>query len=145
MNFGYDVKPDEMDRLPPRQRDPLHGRRLRWEPPAAEPGDIALATWSIVALLGVALGVALAKYSQAWARDTLHPGAALGAAMIVVSLCLVVTAAFRYLARDVGLLSPLRASRALAVLSMLLVVALAWAGLSILGLAGWAFPPDAMR
>jgi hypothetical protein len=145
MRFGFDVRPDEMERLPPWQREPRPGLRRRRNSPAAEPDDVALATWSIVALLGVALGVALAKYSQAWSRDVLHPGATLGTAMIVISLGLALAAGVRYWAQAVDPLSGRRASRALTVLSALLVISLAWAGLNIVWLAGWALPPDAMR
>jgi hypothetical protein len=142
MRFGFDVKPDEMAWLPRWRRwDGDDDARSRSAAPAGERGEVALTAWVTVSLVGVVLGLALAKYAQAWARDVLHPGAVWGVFIILASVGLTLVAGSRYIAREVGLVEARRASRALVTLSTLLVLALAWAALNIVWLAGWAFPP----
>ena len=89
------------------------------------------------------MGLALAKYAQAWAASPVHPGALLGVVMVLVSLTLAFIATRRYLDRG---LAPDRApafSRALASLALLLVNLFACGALVIILFAGWEFPPGA--
>ncbi len=91
------------------------------------------------------LGFGLAKYSQAWAQETFHPGAAWSTLVILTSLALTVVAGYRYAARRAGFRAARRASPVLVSLSMLLVFTLSWAALSIIWFAGWELLPDRPR
>jgi len=107
--------------------------------------DGALAAWVCASLLGLALGLGIAKYSQAWAEHALHPGAAAGTLIVVVSVALTMVAAARYAASDAGGHLHRRSSRALAILGTMLVVMLAWISLAVIYFAGWEFPPSRPR
>ena len=139
MRFGYDVRPDEFDRLPPRLFRPSseRGRQRRRPIPADEHGEGALAAWVLVSLIGVVLGLLFAKYSQAWAGDGLHPGAALGTLVILTSVGLTLVAGLRHASRG--------APQPLVILSALLVFALAWGAVNVIIFAGWELPPSRAR
>ena len=111
--------------------------------PPAPPGEasmaeVALAAWVGVALLGILGGLGIAKYSQAWARSIAHPAAILGGLLILASVGVALVACARYFDRTVPL--PRSRSRALVVLSLLLVIGTGWAALSIVAFAGWEWP-----
>ena len=147
MNPGYRAQPAGLNWLLPRQIGGTNRRdsHIRPSSPAPEWDDAGLAGWLIASLLGVVLGFGLAKYSQAWAQETFHPGAAGGTLVILTSLALTVVAGYQYAARGAGFPAAGRASPALVSLSMLLVFALAWAALSIIWFAGWELLPDRPR
>jgi hypothetical protein len=107
----------------------------------AEVGEAALAAWTGAALVGIGLGLGLAKYAQAWAQDSFHVGAVWGSACIAVSLALGLLAVGRYLAASARLDSARPTVVLLSVLSGLLLVSLAWAAGSVIWLAGWQLPP----
>ncbi len=124
--------------LPRQQRNTRRaGRRTGRAGGWMRPPEIALAAWVGTSLLGLVLGLGLAKYSQAWAEDTFDPAAVLGALVVVMSTILAWVAGVRYLVWAPGSGT---ASRALFVLSLTIVVALCWAALAIIAFAGWDFP-----
>jgi hypothetical protein len=77
LRIGYDVPPDEFDQMTPRLSRTRHEPDRQWFRPVLVPNEdgIALAVWVLVSLVGMTLGLLLAKYSQAWAGTGLHPGA----------------------------------------------------------------------
>ncbi len=102
--------------------------------------DGALAAWVATSLLGVLLGVVLAKYGQAWAADAWHPSAAWGAVIVALSVLLVVVAGYRYVAtRRHPRLT--RSEHLLLTLATTVVMALAWAALAVIVFAGSELPP----
>lgn len=109
----------------------------------ASRAEAALAGWICAALLGIFGGLAVAKYAQAWARATLHPAAVLGGLLVLASTGLAYIACARYLDAAVRLPGARSWSRALVVLSLLLITGLAWSALSIIAFAGWAWPMPA--
>ena len=113
MNPGYRAQPAGPAWLVPRQTGGTNRRDSQSWPssPAPERDDAGLAGWLIASLLGVVLGFGLAKYSQAWAQETFHPGAAWGTLVILTSLALTVVAGYRYAARSTGFRAARRASR----------------------------------
>jgi hypothetical protein len=133
------------DNIPRRPDPPSHGPAASTEgpphPSVAATNDAALAAWVCASLLGLALGLGVAKYSQAWAGNALHPGAAAGTLIVVVSVALTVVAAARYAAASAGG----HPSRVLATLGTVLVVMLAWIALAVISFAGWEFPPPRPR
>ena len=102
--------------------------------------DIMLGVWVLISLVGTLLGLAIAKYSQAWAQDALHPGVAVGALIVIDSVALTLLAGTRYEIRRLDLLDRRRPSRLLMVLSVSLIVGLGWAALAIICFAGWEVP-----
>ena len=96
----------------------------RRPPSATATSAGALAAWVCRSLLSLTLGLGIAKYSQAWAEHALHPEAAGGTLIVVVSVALAVVAA-RYAASGAGAHLHRQFSRALAVLGTMLVVMLA--------------------
>jgi len=106
--------------------------------------DGALAAWVCASLLGLALGLGIAKYSQAWAEHALHPGAAAGTLIVVMSIALTVVAA-RYAASGAGGHVHRQFSQALAVLGTMLVVMLAWISLAVIYSVGGELPPPRPR
>lgn len=143
MRFPREPRPDEFNgRLPSLLRGSWDdgSEPERSALPAPEQNETALAAWIATSLLGVALGLGLAKYSQAWAQDLLHPGAVWGAMVVLASVAIALLASVRYMARGAGLVTARRASRALATLSMVLVTGLAWVALNIIWLGGWELP-----
>ena len=147
MNAGHHPEPAGPNWLLARQMGGIKRRdsHVRPSSPAPERDDAGLAGWLIASLLGVVLGFGLAKYSQAWAQETFHPGAAWGTLVILTSLTLTVVAGYQYAARSAGFRAARRASPVLVSLSMLLVFALSWAALSIIWFAGWELLPDRPR
>jgi ABC-type dipeptide/oligopeptide/nickel transport system permease component len=148
MQIGYDAPPDEMDQLAARQRD---GARTRREPistehrSAARSTELLLAAWTITSLLGIVLGLLLAKYGQLWGDDLLHPSTFVGTAIIGVSVAITLVAIVRQ-AQSAAQDSPSgRRAGLLVWLSLLLVLAVAWSALSIVWLAGWELPPGRPR
>jgi hypothetical protein len=99
--------------------------------------DAGLALWLCASLIGIMLGVALAKFAQAWSDTAVHPAVVSGAVAVVASAVLGIAAVRRYLGSPSN--RPPEA-RLLAYLSLLLVLALGWAGLAIIALAGWEIP-----
>ena len=97
--------------------------------------------WTGAAIVGIGLGLGLAKYAQAWAQDTFHLGAVWGSACVVVSLVLGLFAAARYLQASAQLQASRRTAVVLSVLSVLLLASLAWAAFNVIWLAGWQLPP----
>lgn len=91
-------------------------------------------------MLGVMLGLVTAPLAQVWARDVLAPGAALGAVLVVASLCLTLVAAGRYLVR--GAMRPRAgdSSLALATASVVIVGMLAWVVLVVIFATEWDYP-----
>jgi hypothetical protein len=102
---------------------------------------VAVAVWLCVSLLGVMLGLALAKFSQAWGGYLLHPGAVWGAGVIVISVALGLIAAMRYRLLAAGRLPPRWSAQAQARLAGMVVLMLAWAALNLILFAGWEAPP----
>ena len=144
MNPGYRAQPAGLNWLLSREIGGIKRRdsHIRPSSPAPEGDDAGLANWLIASLLGVVLGFGLAKYSQAWAQETFHPGAAWGTLVILTGLAVTVVADYRYAARSAGFRAARRASPVLVSLSMLLVFTLSWAALSIIWFAGWELLPD---
>jgi len=103
--------------------------------------EAALGAWVCAALLGVALGLGVAKYAQAWARTAFHPTAILGALMVLISVGVTLAATTRYLDRAARLAYPRVPPRMLATFGLVLVSLLAWIALAIIAFAGWEFPP----
>lgn len=102
--------------------------------------DSALAGWVTTSLLGMALGCALAKHGQAWARDVWHPAAVWGALIVVASMLLALVAGLRFLASGPTSPGQGRSDRALFTLATVVVVALGWAALAVIFFAGWELP-----
>jgi hypothetical protein len=92
-----------------------------------------LATWVCAGLLGVIVGLALAKYAQAWSGLAAHPGAITGAVVVFLGVGLALAAAGRYRTRG--------GSRAIGILAALLVALPGWLALTIIAVAGWEWPP----
>ncbi len=86
---------DSRARIRPRaigpQQVPADGSRTE----AAD--EAALASWVGASLLGILLGLGVAKYAQAWAGSVLHPAAVGGAAVVLASALLSLVAVARYL------------------------------------------------
>ncbi len=130
---------DSRARIRPReigpQQVPADGSRTE----AAD--EAALASWVGASLLGILLGLGVAKYAQAWAGSVLHPAAVGGAAVVLASALLSLVAVARYLQRRARSAQPWEYSPALAVLSLFVIILLAWIALAIIAFAGWEFPP----
>ncbi len=107
--------------------------------------DTALAAWMLVSLVGLALGLGLAKYSQAWAGDVFPHGAILGSLVVFTSIAISLTASVHFMLLSAGLAPSRKLSRFLAILSISMVFQLGWAALSIIAFAGWEFPPERPR
>jgi hypothetical protein len=148
MRFGYDAPPDEMDRL--RARYAGGGERSTQETTrdgsrsTARPPDLALAAWTVAALLGIVLGLGLAKHGQFWGEDPLHPAAFVGTGIIGLSITLSLVAAARCAPLAVKPGTRGRGAGVLVWLSLLLVLAVAWSALSIIWFAGWELPTSRM-
>lgn len=104
-------------------------------------GEVALPAWLCASLVGVLAGVLLAKYAQVWAQTTWHPAALWGVFIVVTSAALTVVAGTRYLVGNTAGPPPQGMGRLLGVLSVALVVAVAWGALAIILVAGWQWPP----
>ena len=102
--------------------------------------EMRLAAWVRTSLLGILLGLGLAKYAQARVGDALHTAALVGTVVVAASAALTAVAAHRYLVW--GTCSPRRypAARPLVSLSLFVVVVLAWLALALI----WAAGPDAL-
>jgi hypothetical protein len=107
--------------------------------------DLALGPWVLTSVLGIALGLVTAKYSQPWARHAIDPSAVMGALVVVVSVALTIVAVGRYLAIAASRSQLRGPPRALAVLAASLVVMLGWVALAIIGFVGWELPPVGPR
>ena len=105
----------------------------RVRPPTDAVDEATLATWALTSLVGVVVGLGVAKYAQVWAQDMRHPGAAAGALIIINSVTLTVVAASRYSGPDADAPCARRPSRALAMLSSGLVAGAGWTALMIIG------------
>ena len=124
---------------PEPEREPADGSRTE----AA--GEAALASWVGASLLGILLGLGVAKYAQAWAGSVFQPAAAGGAAIVLASALLCLVAIARYLQRRARSEQPWEYSPALAVLSLFVIILLALIALVIIVFAGWEFPPRPVR
>ncbi len=121
---------------PARARDPTRPYLLLSEG--------VFAAWVAVALLGIGLGMAVAKYAQAWARSTVHPAALLGSGVVLGSVLLVLLAAGRHLQLSALLATSGRAG-AVVGLAAALVLLLGWVALAMIWAAGWEWPPAPPR
>ncbi len=72
-----------------------HHRTERVPRKQVSTAEATFASWVRTALLGIALGLAVAKYSQALVGEAVHGGATMGAVMVVISVALTLMTAFR--------------------------------------------------
>ncbi len=106
---------------------------------------VELSSWIRASLLGIAWGLGIAKYGQAWQGHTLHPAAVLGTIIVLASVALTVAARLRYLrggrAGAVARSAPgKRAADVLAGMGLALVILVAWAALAMIWFAGPQLP-----
>ena len=106
-----------------------------------DPTETVLPHWLVASLGGIALGLTIAKYSQAWAQAVLHPAAVWGSSAIAVSMALPIVVVARYLMERLDPAPLSGVTRTLMSLSVALVVLVGWAALMMIWLAGWEFPP----
>jgi hypothetical protein len=124
----------------------------RAEPAEATPAardepirEVALAAWLWLALLGIALGLILANFSQVRAGELGHPRATWGVTVVVVSGFLGLVAGLRYRLPQYGVALPRWSGPSLAIWGSVLVAILFWAAPSIIFFAGWELPPARPR
>ena len=92
----------------------------------------ALALWILVALTGIGTGLAVAKYSQQWANDMLHPGVGVGIAAIAHSIAIALVAS-KAAARSVASAPrQLHSLRLLVGLSFGLIAGAGWVALMLI-------------
>lgn len=102
--------------------------------------EAALVAGTGAVLIGIAFGLGVAKYAQAWAGTALHPAAGVGALIVLASAALALATCGRYLRRAICLAAPGQPSRTLLTLCIFLVLVAAWVALAIIVFAGWELP-----